>query len=509
LGEAMPNMKIKFVYAHEKQKYMLYLQQNNSTIQKFNDSKSKKSKIQMKKITLFASTWLLAVCACGQTMEEAWQQAAILKKNIETPVFKEQQLSITTFGAVAGNPAQLNHEAINNAISTCSGSGGGVVTVPAGVFYTGPITLKSNVNLHLEEGAVLKFTTDAKRYFPAVLTRWEGVDCYNAHPLIYAHNAENIGITGKGTIDGSASNNDWWAKCGAVKYGYKEGQISQRTGRPKLLTFEQNKIPVEERVMTEEDGLRPQLINLYGCTRVLIEDVKLINSPFWVIHPLLCDQLTVRNVSVESHGPNSDGCDPESCSNVLIEGCTFDTGDDCIAIKSGRNNDGRRWNRPSENIIVHLCKMKAGHGGVVIGSEISGGYKNLYVENCEMDSPELERVIRIKTSTCRGGVVENVFVRNVKVGQCKEAVLKINLVYDPREQCQRDFPPIVRNVHLENVTSEKSRYGVLITGLEDMENVYDISVSNSSFNGVEKGNSTVGARNVKYANLYINGKLTE
>jgi polygalacturonase len=463
----------------------------------------------MKKIILFAGILLPTVCANGQTMQEAWQQAAVVEKSIGLPVFKAQQVAITAFGAVAGNPAQLNHKAIDSAISACSGGGGGTVTVPPGVFYTGPITLKSNVNLHLEEGAVLKFTTEAKYYFPATLTRWEGIDCYNARPLIYAYKAVNVGVTGKGTIDGSASNSDWWAKCGAVKYGYKEGQISQRTGRPKLLEFEQSKTPVEARVMAEEDGLRPQLINLYECTRVLIEDVKLINSPFWVIHPLLCDQLTVRNVNVVSHGPNSDGCDPESCSNVLIEGCTFDTGDDCIAIKSGRNNDGRRWNRPSENIIVRRCKMKDGHGGVVIGSEISGGYKNLYVENCEMDSPELERVIRIKTSACRGGIVENVFVRNVKVGQCKEAVLKINLVYDPREQCQRDFPPTVRNVHLENVTSEKSRYGVLITGLEGLENVYDVSVSNSSFNGVEKGNSISGARDVKYANLYINGQLTK
>ncbi|MDR3188711.1 MAG: glycoside hydrolase family 28 protein [Prevotellaceae bacterium] len=442
-------------------------------------------------------------------MEEAWRQAAALEKSIALPTFKAQQYPITDFGAVANDPARLNHEAINAAITACSAAGGGTVTVPAGVFYTAPITLKSNVNLRVEENAVLKFTTEAKYYFPAVLTRWEGIDCYNAHPLIYAREAENIAITGRGTIDGSASSSDWWAKCGAARYGYREGQISQRTGRPKLLVFEQNQTPVEERIMTEEDGLRPQLINLYACTRVLIEDVTLISSPFWVIHPLLCDQLTVRNVSVSSHGPNSDGCDPESCSNVLIEGCTFDTGDDCIAIKSGRNNDGRRWSKPSENIIVRRCQMKDGHGGVVIGSEISGGYRNLYVEDCEMDSPELDRVIRIKTSTCRGGVVENVFVRNVKVGQCREAVLKINLLYEPRELCRRDFPPVVHNVHLENVTSGKSRYGVLITGLENMENVYDVTVSNSTFNGVEKGNSISGARNVKYNNLRINGEAVE
>ncbi|MDR0667558.1 MAG: glycoside hydrolase family 28 protein [Prevotellaceae bacterium] len=436
-------------------------------------------------------------------MENAWKQASAIEQAIAEPVFNAQRYDISAFGAVADDSSRLNHAAIQAAIDSCNHDGGGIVVVPRGVFHTGPIELKSNVHLYLEEGAVLKFSTDASLYFPAVLTRWEGIDCYNARPLIYAYDAHNIAITGAGTVDGSASFENWWAKSGK---GSVVGAISQRTGRPKLLQYEQQNVPTEERVMTEDDGLRPQLINLYKCSVILIENVTLINSPFWVIHPTFCDQLTVRGVKVNSHGPNSDGCDPESSRNIRIENCVFDTGDDCIAIKSGRNNDGRRWNIPSENIIVRNCRMKAGHGGVVIGSEISGGYRNLYVENCEMDSPELDRVIRIKTSTCRGGVVENVYVRNIKVGQCKEAVLKINLLYDPKEECLRDFPPVVRNVRLDNVTCEKSRYGVLITGLDDVENVYDIHVSNSRFNGVEQGNAIAGARDVYFKNLYINGE---
>ena len=468
----------------------------------------------MKTVFIFNYLFLMLACllpalAPAQSMDEAFAQAAVLEKAIALPTFGGGKYDIRSFGAVAGNPDHLNHTAINAAITACSENGGGKVIIPQGVFHTGPITLKSNVNLYLEEAAVLKFSTDASLYFPAVLTRWEGIDCYNAHPLIYAYDAEDIGITGEGTIDGSGANDNWWAKSGNARYGYSEGMVSQRTGRPKLLEYEQNQMPVEERVMTVADGLRPQLINLYGCRRILIENVRLTNSPFWVIHPLLCEDVTVRGVNILSHGPNSDGCDPESCNRVLIEGCVFDTGDDCIAIKSGRNNDGRRWNRPSENIIVRNCKMKDGHGGVVIGSEISGGYRNLYVENCEMDSPELDRVIRIKTSNCRGGVVENVFVRHIKVGECKEAVLKINLVYDPKEPCRRDYPPVVRNVHLDNVTSGKSAYGVLLTGLDGLENVYDISVSNSRFDGVKKGNFQTGARNVQYEGLYINGQLFE
>ena len=194
--------------------------------------------------------------------------------------------------------------------------------------------------------------------------------------------------------------------------------------------------------------------------------------------------MTVRNVHVQNEGPNGDGCDPDACKNVLIEGCYFDTGDDCIAIKSGRNRDGRDG-RPSENIIVRNCQMKNGHGGVVVGSEISGGYRNLFVENCKMDSPLLDRVIRIKTNNCRGGIIENIYVRNVEVGQCKEAVLKINLIYDPKEVCNRAYAPIVRNVYLDNVNCKKSQYGVYIDAYDDRCNVNNVEVRNSSFDGVQ------------------------
>lgn len=445
---------------------------------------------------------------CAQTMKQAWEESVKIEKQIKKTSFPERIFNITDFGAKSDDETALCHDIINQAIVKCNLSGGGVVVIPEGNFYTGPITMKSHVNLHLEEGAHLMFSTDQNLYFPAVLTRWEGVDCYNARPLIYAYGETNIAITGKGTIDGRGSNDHWWYMCGNPRYGWKEGLISQRLqGREKLLMYAETSTPIERRVMSPEDGLRPQLINFYHCNTVLIEDVTLLNSPFWVIHPLFCENLIVRRVNINSHGPNSDGCDPESSKNVLIESCIFDTGDDCIAIKSGRNMDGRKWNVPSENIIVRNCVMKDGHGGVVVGSEISGGFKNLYVENCRMDSPNLDRVIRIKTNTCRGGVIENIFVRNVIVGECREAVLKINLVYENKEKCDRSFPPIVRNVHLENVTSNKSKFGALITGLDESINVYNVSIKNSRFNNVEKGNSVHQAKDVRFENLYINKNI--
>ena len=439
-------------------------------------------------------------------MKKAFKEADKIEKAIKRTKFPKRTLSIVDFGAKPEQQDEPCHEAINQAITECSLAGGGTVIVPKGTFYTGPITIKSNVNLHISEGATLKFLPEQSLYFPGVLTRWEGVDCYNARPLIYAYGETNIAITGKGIIDGMGSDTNWWYMKGREKYGWKPGLLNQEEGgRDKLLMYAETSTPIYKRVMTPEDALRPQTINFYNCNTILIEDVEIINSPFWVIHPMFCESMIVRGVTIFNRGPNGDGCDPESSKNILIEDCLFDVGDDCIAIKSGRNMDGRKWNVPSENIIVRNCRMKNGHGGVVVGSEISGGYRNLFVENCEMDSPLLDRVIRIKTSNCRGGLIENIYARNIKVGECKEAVLRINLQYENREKCDRSFNPTVRNVHLENVTSEKSQYGVVIIGLDDDKYVDNITIDNSTFNNVKnQENKISGARNVKFNNLKIN-----
>ena len=455
---------------------------------------------------------LLCTVSCTQkpdVMTEAFAQAEAIVAAIKQPVFPDKTFLITDYGAVEGDSTVLYHESINNAILACHNAGGGKVVVPQGTFYTGPITLLSNVNLHIEKGATLKFSTNPTDYFPAVLSRWEGIDCYNAHPLIYAYQAENIALTGEGTLDGQGSKTDWWYMKGGRHT--VEGMPDQITsgGRARLFGAAENGIPVEERIMTPADALRPPFVSFMNCTSALIEGVYITNSPFWVIHPIFCQDLIVRGVRINSHGPNNDGCDPESCKNVLIENCVFDTGDDCIAIKSGRNNDGRKWNIPSENIVVRRCQMKDGHGGVVVGSEISGGYRNLYVEDCEMDSPNLDRVVRIKTNACRGGVIENLFVRNVRVNECNEAVMRINLLYEPNEDCNAAFPPVVRNVYLSNVTSQKSKYGIIIDGFEDMANVYNIHVTDCEFNNVSKGNTRISGmtENICLDNLKINGEI--
>ena len=457
----------------------------------------------MKKQTaLWCLSLLLVMGACTTSSSRKtageWAKVPGILKNIVPPVFADTVYDVTDYGAKSDTTFD-SRPAILQAISHCNTNGGGTVLIPAGnYFIKGAITLKSNINLHIAERARLEFSTEAADYLPMVLTKWEGTECFNYSPFIYAYQCTNVAVTGKGTIDGNGSVtfNGWHAIQGPAVDRLRQMGIDS--------------VPVYQRVFGEGHYLRPCMIQFYGCKNVLVEDLKIYDSPFWIIHPVFCDNVTVRNVYIDSNNYNNDGCDPESCKNVLIENCTFDTGDDCIAIKSGRNQDGRKWNIPSENIIVRGCFMKNGHGGVVIVSEISGGYRNLFVENCRMDSPDLDRVIRIKTSTCRGGLIENVFVRNVTVGQCREAVLRINLQYENREKCNRGYAPTVRNVHLKNVTCEKSKLGVLIIGLDDDKHVYNVSVEDSRFNNVKEGKNRIsGAKDVTFKNLYINGELVK
>jgi polygalacturonase len=206
--------------------------------------------------------------------------------------------------------------------------------------------------------------------------------------------------------------------------------------------------------------LRPNFFQPYKCRNVLVRGVTFKDSPMWFLHPVLCRNVTVDGVTVVGKGPNNDGCDPESCIDVLIRGCTFDTGDDCIAIKSGRNNDGRRINVPSANLVIQGCSMKDGHGGVVIGSEISGGVRNVFAEECIMDSPNLERALRIKTNAVRGGLLENIYMRNVKVGEVSEAVVKVDFYYE--EGDAGEHPPVLRNVVVQKVESRRSRFPIWI-----------------------------------------------
>ena len=413
-----------------------------------------------------------------------WDSEPAILARIKAPQFPARDFPITDFGAKGDGTTDCT-EAIARAIAACHAAGGGRVVVAGGVFLTGSVHLLGNVNLHIAEGATLQFASDRAKFLPVVFTRFEGSECMNYSPLIYAFEQENIAVTGSGTLDGSGAQTWWGFKAGAG-------------GGPKKLIDEADRgVPVAERAFGEGGGLRPNFIQPYRCRNVLIENVKITNSPMWEIHPVLSTNVTVRGVRISSHGPNNDGCDPECSRDVLIENCVFDTGDDCIAIKSGRNADGRRVNVPSENIIVRGCTMKDGHGGVVAGSEVSGGVRNVFAENCKMDSPNLDRILRLKSNAERGGVIENVFMRNVEAGTVK-VVLTIDLVYGRVET--GPFPPVVRHVFMEHITTAASPRVLDVVGTSDSV-ISDINLGDCSFHGVRLEDTLINAGQIGIHNV--------
>ncbi len=436
-----------------------------------------------------------------------WDAMKSIEKLVRVPVFKDKTYSVVDFGAVPGGVFDCTL-AINLAIRTCSNEGGGKVLIPSGKYLAGPINLENNVNLHLEEGTEILFSTNPLDY-PIVHTSYEGTELMNYSPLIYAYKKSNIAVTGKGVLNGQASNENWWWWSGSETYGWSKGMPNQKDPLNlfRLMDMAEEGVSVSERVFGEGHYLRPTFVDFFECTNVLLKDIKIINAPFWVIHPMKSSNVTIDGVTVQSHGPNNDGCDPEYSKNVIIKNCTFNTGDDCIAIKSGRNADGRRVAIPSENIVVKNCKMIDGHGGVVIGSEISAGVRNVFVDNCVMDSPNLERAIRIKTNSKRGGLIENVYVRNLEVGQVKEAVLKINMFYGIYGNQEGDFIPQVRNVFLENINVKNGgQYGILAKGYKESP-IENVTLKNVVIEKVDNPYSIENLKGLNFANTYINGIL--
>lgn len=445
----------------------------------------------------------LAAAAAGAVASAAdWDSHSVLDR-IKPPIFPDRDFDITRFDA-SGDGKKDCSQAIAQAIDACSAAGGGRVVVPPGVFLTGAIHLKSNVNLQIAAQATLRFSRDTQHYLPVVVTRFEGVECMNYSPLIYAYQQTNVAITGPGTLDGQADCEHWWPwKATWKNCAHRPGDPTQDSARAALFALAEKNTPVRDRVLGEGHYLRPSFIQPYACTNVLIEDVTIINSPMWEIHPVLSRNVTVRGVKISSHGPNNDGCDPESCTDVLIEHCEFDTGDDCIAIKSGRNQDGRRVAAACRNIIIRDCRMKGGHGGVAIGSEASGGVRNVLVERCRMDSPHLDRALRIKSNSRRGGVIENVLFRDVTVGQVAEAVIDIDLNYE--EGPGGPFTPAVRNIEVRNVSSEKSKYALYLRGYESAP-LRDIRLSDCTFDHVAKPNVIENVRGLAAQAVRINGQ---
>lgn len=438
----------------------------------------------------------------ANSFDEGWKQRELILKRTVPPTFARNDFSIIRYGAKSDGIFDCT-DAFARAIIACSDSGGGRVIVPEGTYLTGAIHLKSNVNLHLTKGATIRFSTDPQRYLPVVYTRWEGVECMNYSALIYAYGQTNIAVTGEGVLDGQGANENWWTWSGKKEYGWKKGNGSQKEDKNSLNDFGAKGVPVAERVFGEGHYLRPNFIQPYKCTNVLIDGVTLKNSPMWFIHPVLSKNVTVSNVTVVGLGPNNDGCDPESCEDVLITGTSFNTGDDCIAIKSGRNNDGRRVNVPTKNVVITHCRMLDGHGGVVIGSEVSGGVNNVFVDHCEMDSPRLDRALRFKTNSVRGGILENFYARSIRVGQVAEAAIIVDFQYD--EGDTGDFTPTLRNIFIDSLTCAKGEYALLIHAYKRAP-VTNLHLTNSIFTNIAKPNVLDCVSDMHLTNVFLNGK---
>jgi polygalacturonase len=394
----------------------------------------------------------LLVAGCSAE-EPAWQMAQQIRASIRLPGIPSRDFRITDYDAVGDGSTDCTR-AIANTIAAASAAGGGRVIVPPGVYATGPVHLDSRINLHVEEGATLAFIPEPERYLPLVFTRWEGMEFMGLSPLIYAFEKADVAITGGGVLDGGADATHWWPWKGEWKGRFGDSKFTQQAARDRLMAEVEAGVPPEQRLYSIDAYLRPPFIQTYRSENVLVQGVTITRSPFWLINPVLCNSVTIRGVTCQSNGPNSDGCDPESCNNVLIEDCVFETGDDCIAIKSGRNADGRRINVASQNILVSRCEMRAGHGGVVMGSEMSGGIRNVFVEQCNMSSPELDRGIRIKTNALRGGGVENLHVRDLKIGTVGD-LLVVNFHYEEGEN--GPFLPQVRNIDIRDVHCARSQ----------------------------------------------------
>jgi polygalacturonase len=383
---------------------------------------------------------------------------------IKVPDFSNcKQFIITDFGAVEGDK-KLTSKAIADAIDEANKIGGGTVIIPKGEWLTKKIHFKSHVNLHLNKDAILLFSENPNDYLPAVHTSWEGMECYNYSPLIYAYKCKNIAITGEGKLK---------AKMDIWETWFARPKPHMNSLKRLYFLASYNK-PVEERQMVNDSAnFRPHFIQFNRSENILLEGISIENSPFWTIHPYLSKNMLIKNVKVKAHGHNNDGVDPEMSQNILIEDCIFDQGDDAIAVKSGRNQDAWRLNTPSKNIVMRNCTMKNGHQLLAIGSELSGGIENVFVENCNVvDGAKMFHLVFIKTNERRGGYVKNIYVENITAGSIQNGVLGIetDVLYQWRDlvpTIERKLTSIA-DVYLKNIKATKTEYVSKITGQAEL-----------------------------------------
>ncbi|WP_198680991.1 glycosyl hydrolase family 28 protein [Lentzea terrae] len=455
-------------------------------------------------VTMLSGSFLNAPVAAAEEhaaipmAESPWDQVPAILAKIVPPTFPTAKFDITAYGA-KGDGKTKNTDAFKKAIEACNKAGGGQVVVPRGSFLTGAITLLSNVNLVVSEGATIKFSTDPKD-FPLVYTRWQGIECMNFSSFIYARKAENIAITGPGLIDGQGPSGPWFDYDKKRQPDWEALQKQAVDNRP-----------VTERKFGMGHFLKPNMVTLYECRNVLVEGVQLRNSAMWNVHPVLCTNVTIRNIFVYSRGGMVDGCDPEASQYVHITGCRFDCGDDGIAIKAGRDIDGRRVGVASENIVIENCSFEGRWGALTVGSEMSGGVRNVFFQDCTVkkgSSYKPFHVLYIKTNKRRGGTVENIHARRIKATDVDREAIMVTLNYSLTGP---GFGPIV-NPKVQNITADGftvngvKKTAVTLDGLAE-SHIKNLAISNSTFTNVTTAKPSIkNADGTTFTNVTINGK---
>jgi polygalacturonase len=480
----------------------------------------------------------LGISSCKNNIPQSLYSYGYLYKDLpfEMPVltppsFPDYDVCITEFGG-SGDGTALNTEAFAKAIEHLSRKGGGRLIVPAGVWFTGPIVLQSNINLHLKDRAIILFSPD-KDLYPLVETSFEGLDTRRCQSPIWGKGLQNIAITGNGAIDGNGHywrplkkekvTERYWRKAtsegGTLKRNdywmpsaqYLHGDTISDMNVPRHLK-------TEEEWASVRDFLRPAMVSLQNCSNVFLQGVIFQNSPAWNLHPLMCENVIIDEVQVRnpSYAQNGDGLDLESCKNTIVVNSTFDVGDDGICIKSGKDEDGRKRNRPTENLIVYNCTVFKGHGGFVVGSEMSGGVKNVYVSNCQFLGTDVG--LRFKSNRGRGGIVENIYISNISMFDIATEPILFNLYYNGKSAVEsltdgnglakeEIFPPVdettpvFRDIFIDRITCRNARRAMYFHGLPE-QNIENIRIENAVIHS-KIGAELIESKNITLKNLAI------
>lgn len=437
-------------------------------------------------------------------MEKATLREEILR-HIAMPVIPDHTVQAVDCGIYPDTGENLTR-ALQNAIDDLSADGGGRLCLPAGVYRSGALRLQSGVELHLESPeTVLQFiNTEIENNYPVVYSHWEATPCYNYSALLYAKDVHDIAVSGPGVLDGGAGKNHWWDWHHQVEETWSANCADlQQSDRLALRRMNMETVPVLERRFGPGHYLRPNFVQLLCCERVLLRGVTLKNSPMWQLNPVLCRSVIVDDVTLSSHGSNNDGCDPESCNGVWIKNCRFDTGDDCISLKSGRDRDGQRTKTPCENVLIENNIFLDGHGGIALGSEMSGGIRRVLADGNRFSSPSLTYALRLKTNARRGGFVEQIMLCNSVMDAVHGAAVHGTMLYEDGRN--GNSLPVFRDITIENIEAHGGDYGIFLEAFPEVP-ITGLTLRNIRIDGTRKTVRFMNWQDPVIENVLINGK---